>query len=200
MKIVYGTTNISKIELMKSILKEFDIEIIGKSEILTRIPNIEETGNNPLDNALIKAKKYYDAIQLPVFSCDTGLFIDELDADAQPGTHVRNIYGRRLSDEEMICYYADIARRCGGTCTAYYQNAICCVTAKGIYKKMDSSIAGKKFILTSVPHEKRLEGFPLDSISVDQHTDEYFVNIPNRDILDVSEGYCDFFEMLLKNR
>lgn len=198
MRFVYGTTNGSKIKLMKSTLKRLDIEIIGIPDILEMGIDIIENGKNPLDNALIKAKKYYDILHVPVFSCDTGLFIDELDTDTQPGTHVRNINGKRLSDEEMICYYTDIAKRFGGACTAYYQNAICCVTDNGIYKKMDSSIASKKFTLTSTPHEKRHVGFPLDSISVDRHTGEYFVNTSNRDILDVLDGYCEFFEYILR--
>lgn len=108
MRFVYGTTNGSKIKLMKSTLKRLDIEIIGIPDILEMGIDIIENGKNPLDNALIKAKKYYDILHVPVFSCDTGLFIDEPDTDTQPGTHVRNINGKRLSDEEMICYYSDI--------------------------------------------------------------------------------------------
>lgn len=198
MKIIYGTTNKSKINLMKKILMDMDIEVVGISEIIADIPIIQETGSSPLDNAIIKSKSYYEIIKMPVFSCDTGLFIEGLNDDKQPGVHVRNIKGRSLSDEEMIHYYSNIANDFGGTCTAYYQNAICCVTQKGISQSMDSSIASRKFIITKKPHNKRKEGFPLDSISIDQQTGEYFIEIKNKDILDVSLGYRNFFQHILE--
>lgn len=183
---------------MKKILMDIDIEVVGISEIIADIPTIEETGNSPLDNAIIKSKIYYELIKIPVFSCDTGLFIEGLNDDKQPGVHVRNINGKSLSDEEMIHYYSNIANDFGGTCIAYYQNAICCVTHNGIFKSMDSSIASRNFIITKNPHKKRKEGFPLDSISIDRQTGEYFIDTKNKDILDVSFGYRAFFRRILE--
>ena len=52
---------------------------------------INENGKTPLENAEIKAKAYYEAFQMPVFSCDSGLYFDELQEEEQPGLHVRRI-------------------------------------------------------------------------------------------------------------
>ena len=76
-------------------------------------------------NAVIKAEAYFEQLHLPVFSCDSGLYIEGLDDARQPGVHVRTIGGKRLTDDEMIAYYAAIAEEMGGTCRAVYHNAIC---------------------------------------------------------------------------
>ena len=64
-----------------------------------------ETGNTPLENARQKAIAYYQVFKMPVFSCDSGLYFDEVPDEIQPGVHVRNVNGRCLSDDEMIAYY-----------------------------------------------------------------------------------------------
>ena len=46
-------------------------------------------------------------------------------------------------------------------------------------------------------HDKRKEGFLLDSISIDPQTGEYFIETKNKDILDVSPGYRNFFQQIL---
>ena len=69
---------------------------------------------------------YYQVFKMPVFSCDSGLYFDEVPDEIQPGVHVRNVNGRCLSDDEMIAYYTGLAKQYGNL-TAYYQNAICLV-------------------------------------------------------------------------
>lgn len=78
MKILYGTTNPSKLEYMKRMLYGLDIELIGLKDINLITQNIDESGNNPLENARIKAIAYYKAAKTPVFSCDSGLYIEGL--------------------------------------------------------------------------------------------------------------------------
>ena len=65
MKILYGTTNQAKLESMQRITKTLGIEIIGLKDLKNipefaeiQFPQIDETGNNPLENAIIKAKAY----------------------------------------------------------------------------------------------------------------------------------------------
>ena len=64
---------------------------------------INEDGKNPLENAEIKARTYFEAFQIPVFSCDSGLYFDELQEDEQSGLHVRRINGKELTDDEICC-------------------------------------------------------------------------------------------------
>jgi 8-oxo-dGTP diphosphatase len=127
MKVLYGTSNQAKLQHMKEMLEGLNIEIIGLNEIKINVESIDERGNNPLINARIKAEAYYKAINMPVFSCDSGLYIDGLDSNEQPGVHVRRVNGKVLNDEEMIEYYTKLALRQGGEVKAKYKNAICLI-------------------------------------------------------------------------
>lgn len=113
MRILYGTTNQAKFESMKKITKSLGIEIVSLNQLNQPIPIVSEDGKNPLENAKIKAKAYYKAFSMPVFSCDSGLYFDDLDEALQPGTHIRRVNGRELTDEEMIEYYSDLAKKHG---------------------------------------------------------------------------------------
>ena len=110
MKIIYGTKNKAKLEDMRKILGGLDLEITGLSDTGVILPDVDESGNDPLKNAEIKALAYYKILKIPVFSCDSGLFIEGLDDDIQPGVHVRRINGIYMSDNEMIEYYSKLAR------------------------------------------------------------------------------------------
>lgn len=46
----------------------------------------------------------------PVFSCDSGLYFDNVPDEIQPGVHVRTINGKYLSDEEMLAYYTGLGK------------------------------------------------------------------------------------------
>ena len=85
MKILYGTTNKGKLQAMAAAVKPLGIELIGLNELECKLPSINENGHTPLENAEIKAKAYYEAFRMPVFSCDSGLYFDELPEEEQPG-------------------------------------------------------------------------------------------------------------------
>ena len=54
------------------------IEIVGLYETGSAIPDFDETGATPLENARIKAYAYYAVLNRPVFACDSGLYIEGL--------------------------------------------------------------------------------------------------------------------------
>lgn len=199
MKILYGTTNNGKLQAMKTALEPFDIELIGLRDINRELPCINENGKTPLENAEIKAKAYYEAFRMPVFSCDSGLYFDELQEGEQPGLHVRRINDKELTDDEMIAYYASLAERHGGRITGRYRNAIYFILdEEHHYSSMDMSIATEPFILVAEPHEKRVEGFPLDSLSIDIETGKYYYDLEVKDVsTSVDDGVRRFFEEVL---
>lgn len=175
MRLLYGTGNPAKLAYMKRQLSSLPIELCSLADMKTPAPVIPETGKSPLENARIKALAYYDAYQRPVFSCDTGLYFDEVPEEIQPGVQVRRIGGHTCSDEEMIAYYAALAARYGGALTAQYRNAVCLVMDNTHrYERMDASLSKEKFGLVSVPHPHRTPGFPLDSLSVELQSGAYY--------------------------
>ena len=199
-KLLYGTTNKAKITVMENAVRDLGIELISLNDLNCELPVIVENGKTPLENAEIKARAYYETFHMPVFSCDSGLYFDELSDEEQPGIHVRRVNGRELSDEEMTKYYASLARKHGGKLTGRYRNAIYFILdEKSHYSSMDMSIATEPFMLVSTPHPKRVEGFPLDSLSKDMKTGEYYYDLEEREVSsNVEEGLKDFFVNVLK--
>ncbi len=203
MRLLYGTGNQAKLASRTRRLEKIGIELIGLSDLKAegkKIPEISENGNTPLENARIKAHAYYNAFRLPVFSCDSGLYFDNVPDEIQPGVHVRNVNGKCLSDEEMVEYYAGLVKRYGNL-VARYRTAICFIMDENhIYELMDSSLDSEKFILTDKPHsEIRKKGFPLNSMSIDIKTNKYYYDLPteNKEQSAVEAGFLSFFKKVL---
>lgn len=203
MKLLYGTGNRAKLSAMRSRLKQLDIELIGLDDLRAEgktIPQVVEDGKAPLENARLKATAYYEAFHIPVFSCDSGLYFDNVSEAIQPGVHVRNVNGKCLTDDEMIDCYSGLVKIYGNL-VARYRNAICFVQDDThIYEAMEPSMESEKFILTDRPHSiVRKKGFPLDSISLDIKTNKYYYDLPTNRLeqVAVEDGFLDFFKRVL---
>lgn len=203
MKLLYGTGNPAKLSAMKRRLETIGIELIGLHDLKEEgktIPAVPEDGNTPLENARQKATTYYTAFHIPVFSCDSGLYFDNVPDEIQPGIHVRTVNGNYLSDEQMIEYYSGLAKRYGNL-TARYKNAICFVLdEEHIYEAMDASMESEKFIITDTPHSSvKKKGFPIDSLSIDLKSGQYFYDMPacKLDQIAVEDGFLMFFRNLI---
>lgn len=203
MKLLYGTGNRAKLSAMRSRLKQLDIELIGLDDLRAEgktIPQVVEDGKSPLENARLKATAYYEAFHIPVFSCDSGLYFDNVPEAIQPGVYVRNVNGKCLTDDEMIDYYSGLVKIYGNL-VARYRNAICFVQDDThIYEAMEPSMESEKFILTDKPHSiVRKKGFPLDSISLDIKTNKYYYDLPTDRLeqVAVEDGFLDFFKRVL---
>lgn len=204
MKLLYGTGNLAKLSVMRKRLDKLGIELIGLNDLKAEgesIPEVVEDGSTPLENARLKALAYYEAFQMPVFSCDSGMYFAHVPAEIQPGVHVRNKKGKYLLDEEMVVYYTELAKKYGNL-VAEYRNAICFVMDKEhIYESMEQDLYSEKFIITDKPHSAvRKKGFPLDSISIDIKTGKYYYDLADDELeqLAVEDGFLRFFERVLK--
>lgn len=199
MKLLYGTGNPAKLEAMRRRLAGLNLEILGLADMEGGIPQAPEDGTTPLENAGQKALAYYKYYKMPVFSCDSGLYFDNVCEEDQPGVHVRTVGGRYLTDQEMLEYYGGLAEKYGGL-TARYRNAICLVLdEEHVLEAMEESMASEPFRLISVPHSRILnKGFPLDSLSVDIKTGKYFYDLTEGEVdrVAVEDGFLDFFKRL----
>lgn len=195
MNLIYGTGNPAKLSAMKRRLKELQLDITGLNEFSRELPPVPEEGATPLENAVQKAVSYYRIFHMPVFSCDSGLYLEGVSESDQPGVHVRTINGTYLSDEEMQNYYIGLVEKYGDL-KAYYQNAICLVMDEAhIYKSMDTSLRSEVFLLTSKPYPVMKKGFPLDSLSIDLHTGKYYYELDSKELdrVAVEDGFLEFF-------
>lgn len=202
MTLLFGTGNPAKLNIMRESLKGLDIEIIGLRDMDKSPPNVDESGSSPLENARIKALSYYRFYGIPVFSLDSGLFFENVPDDLQPGVHVRNVACKQLSDNEMIEYYAALAREYGGRLTARYKNALFLVLSENeTFQSMDESLWGELFYIVDAPHKRQhKEGFPLDRLSVDIASGKYYFDLPENVETSMNVGFRRFFENSLKER
>ena len=110
MRGLLGTTNPSKVKRFSDLLKGYDIEFITLRDIEV-IEEPKEMGNTPEENAIMKAEFYGQYFDVVICN-DSGLYFEELDFEdlRQPGLNIRTPMNRdRLSDEEMIDYYEELA-------------------------------------------------------------------------------------------
>ncbi len=202
MRLLYATGNPAKIEAMRRRISILGIEIYGLESLDAKLPQVPETGKSPLENAIQKAKAYFAVLKVPLFSCDSGLYFDNVPEEVQPGVNVRTVNGKRLSDEQMQAYYMGLAREYGDL-VARYKNAICLVFDENhVYSAMEKSMESEPFLMTSKPHPRRNPGFPLDSISIDIQTGKYYYDLQGSrlDEVAVEHGFLTFFEKHVGNR
>lgn len=203
MRILYGTSNPAKLCAMQRRVEKLNIKLISLKEIKEQgmeIPNVIEDGTTPLENARKKAKAYFEAFRMPVFSCDSGLFFDNVPEEIQPSVHVRTVNGMYLTDEEMIEYYSGLAKTYGDL-VARYKNAICLILDETHrYEAMEQSMESAKFVITDKPHSIVKKGFPLDSLSIDIKTGKYYYDLPKEELdqVAVEDGFLEFFQKVLE--
>ena len=100
MKLLFATKNPAKVNTYKDKLKKHNIDIFCSKDI-DIVVKVEETGKDAIENAKIKAKAYYDATGIVSMGIDDNLYIEGIPDEKQPGTHVRRVDGKELSDEEI---------------------------------------------------------------------------------------------------
>ena len=178
-KILIGTTNPSKIPRFEGFLTGCDVEFYTLRDLhIDGEP--EEAGKNPIENAEIKAR-YYGQFFDRVICNDSGLYFDclPLDDPRQPGLNIRTPQGReRMSDEEAIEYYSSLVHSIGGKVLAYYMDGIAVYNQGKIHTFMETGETNRAsaFYMVDTPSPKRQAGWPLNSISINRNTLDYFVD------------------------
>lgn len=176
MKILFATTNPAKVKKYYNKLKEKGIELLTIKDFNIKL-NVEETGKNAIENAYIKAKAYYEQAKITTIGMDNNLFIEELSEEEQPGTHVRRVNGKELTDEEMLEYYMNLAKKHGGKLTAKWVYGMVIYNGK---EAKEYTWDTKKFYLLDKKYKELNPGYPLDSISM-KIEEENLKNKDNKD-------------------
>ena len=174
MKLLFGTGNEFKYNLMRDRLSELKyIELVTPKMLNLKI-DIVEDGKTPEENAIIKATAYYNATNLPTIAEDSGLYIDEFTDEEQPGLFVKRINGvEGLSDDVILKYYIDKLNSHGGKSLACYHTGVCLIDKDGVLHS--KTIEETKFLLTSEVFNKTTKkGGILECISYDVNANKYF--------------------------
>lgn len=173
MKVLFATTNPAKVKKFEADLKKKDIELITLKDLGINL-HVDENGKNSIENALIKAKAYYEKTGIISIGMDNSLFLEGIPEEKQPGTHVRRVDGKELTDEEAIDYYSGLVKEYGGK-----------IVAKWVYGMVVYGKNGAKeytwnksdFYFVDTPSDMRNPGYPLDSIAIIPEFNKYLVEL-----------------------
>ena len=98
MRLLVATTNLSKFEEAVSSLRDAYLEIVGLNYFMN-ITIVSETGETFEENAILKAKGYFDQTRVPTIADDGGLVVDVL--GGAPGVHSNRWLGYDATAEEL---------------------------------------------------------------------------------------------------
>ena len=114
MKILIATTNQNKVIRIKRLFK--NIAFISLSDLDYKIEEPDENGKDGVENAIIKAKYYYDHLKekLPVLAQDDTLFLDEVSEEDNPKKDIKlpiiKKFGK-FSDDNAYQYYSNLVKK-----------------------------------------------------------------------------------------
>ena len=129
---------------------------------------------------------------------DDNLYLENVPEDKQPGMYVRRVNGKRLSDEEMIEYYSNLAKEYGKdgkiTCRWVYGMAI-------VFNGKENTYTWSKddFYLVDKPTNKIDPGYPLNTISINKKFNKYFTDITEEDKKSFQEDESDVINFIFDN-
>lgn len=126
----YATGNKSKLHNMYYRLKNYPIQVVCPEDLGIHL-EIEENGNTAIENALLKANTYFEATRMPTLAADSGVYIEGLRDEDQPGLYVRRVKGNVLTDDEMIAHYSNLAKNADQECWLHYFTGVALITARG---------------------------------------------------------------------
>lgn len=201
MKYLLASTNKAKIKRYGGKLVENGIDFVTLNDLNIEF-DVDENGNNPTENAVIKAKAYNQATNMPTIAIDDALFLDNVPDEVQPGTHVRSVNGKRLDDKEMVDYYISLVNKYGtnGELTGYFKKAVAIVlNEKDIFTFEYKT--GRKF--SNRQSSIINEGYPLSSIQIVEQFGKFKTELTKEEeeiiLKDEQNEICNFIIRTIKN-
>ena len=96
-KLVVSTANKNKVEEIRDILRDIEIEVIAKGDLGLGDIDVVEDGDTLASNSLKKARALGEKTDYMVIADDSGLFVDYL--NGEPGVHSSRYAGEDGNDQ-----------------------------------------------------------------------------------------------------
>ncbi|MCI9234332.1 MAG: hypothetical protein HFH08_07105 [Bacilli bacterium] len=196
MKVLLATTNKAKIKYYGTKLKEQGIEVLSIEDLNLGL-DVEESGKSPNENAILKAKAYYEVSKIPTIAIDEGLFFESVPDEIQPGVNVRRVNGKRLSDTEMIEYYKGLVKQFGtlGQLNGYFLKSVAIV-----YGEETFTFDYKANRIFSSTSSKTIdEGYPLESIQIIPNLNKFKSELDDNERIEMmNQEQIELFDYILK--
>lgn len=196
-QILLATKNPAKIKRYKNGLLNRGIKLLTLDDIKVNL-EIQEDGQDALENALIKARNYYQETGITVMAIDDNLFLENVPMEKQPGSFVRRVNKKRLSDLEMLEYYINLVKEYGtdGKLNAYWLYGLALIKDGLEFTYTWKSV---DFYLVDIKSKKIETGYPLNSISLNKKLGKYFTDLTESDKLLIQESDDQVFDFIAKN-
>lgn len=196
-QILLATKNPAKIKRYKNGLLNRGIKLLTLDDIKVNL-EIQEDGQDALENALIKARNYYQETGITVMAIDDNLFLENVPMEKQPGSFVRRVNKKRLSDLEMLEYYINLVKEYGtdGKLNAYWLYGLALIK-DGL--EFTYTWKSADFYLVDIKSKKIETGYPLNSISLNKKLGKYFTDLTESDKLLIQESDDQVFDFIVKN-
>jgi XTP/dITP diphosphohydrolase len=170
-KLLIATTNKGKISEYREIFKELDIslELVTLKDLDINM-DVEESGRTFEENAVLKAKFYFNLSSLPTLSDDAGLEIDYL--NGEPGVHSRRWPGYRATDDELMNLALEKLKGVPEDKRGAQLRAVVGLSFPGEEKvyAFEGVLRGR---IAQKPFRKTLAGYPFRSIFIPVDSDKY---------------------------
>ncbi|MDK9701428.1 MAG: RdgB/HAM1 family non-canonical purine NTP pyrophosphatase, partial [bacterium] len=131
----------------------------------------EETGNTLFENALLKARTYFELTKLPTLSDDSGLFVEIL--NGEPGVHSARFAGKSVTYTDNRRKLKEIIEDKVDPITAYFATVIAIVTQKGEWT-FEGRCNG-----TILREDRGTNGFGYDPMFVPEGSQRTFAEMTN---------------------
>ncbi len=186
-KIVIASNNKGKLREFRAILSDFEVLSLADCQVQA---DVEETGETFEENAVLKAKGFFQIVGLPVIADDSGLVVDAL--DGAPGVYSARYAGEGHDDVAnnalLLRNIADKTERSARfvSVVAYYDGTECLI-GKG-------TVEGK--ILTELQGDG---GFGYDPLFFSTELNKSFGHATSEEKNAVSHRYraiCDLVRQL----
>lgn len=139
-QMVMATRNHGKADELTQLLADLSVEILTLDR-LGGVPEIEETGANFRENAILKAQAAAQFSLLPVLADDSGLAVDAL--AGQPGVYSARFAGEPSSDEKNNLKLLELLKDIPvEQRTARFVSTIAFITPEGLLKVTEGFCEG----------------------------------------------------------
>ena len=197
-EVLFATSNASKVSRFSNKLLEKGIILKSLKDIDVDI-DVDENGDTAIENAIIKAKAYYEATKMITIAMDDTMYIDDIPEDKQPGVFVRRVNGKRLNDEEMIEHYTNLVKEYGkdGKLNTKWILGMALIKDGEVFTYTDVT---SEYFLVDTPAKDMREGYPLSSILVNKKVNKYDIYLTEEEKkLGQADdrGFIDFIENIV---
>jgi hypothetical protein len=166
LKILFATTNIGKIERMKRLNRDLDIEFVTLKDLPYEIVEPDENGANVVENAEIKARYYWEKLNLkmPVIAEDQGTYFIGVKEVDNPYKDVKKPVVQKYGNanpENVVQYYSDLAKKYGGIVPEVWDYGFAIFDGENLTS--DKAVADNVRIVET-PKYPAAPGFPFSCI------------------------------------